>query len=228
MIVLALDTATPDTVVALLRADGDAVEAADRRAPGERPRHTTQVLTLAHEVLERAGLSWRDVDRIAVGTGPGSFTGLRVGVATARALALAADAELAGVSTLRALALPAGRGDPARTVLAVVDARRGEAFAAAFRGARQVAAPAALPPGKLAELSTENALAVGDGAVRFRAVLEGSGTEVPPDESPLHRLSAAAVAQLGAAAAPAAPEAIVPEYLRLPDAELARRARRPT
>ena len=224
MIVLALDTATPDTAVALIATGIESLEAADRRQPGERPRHPEQALALAHGLLAEAGLGWPDVDRIAVGTGPGSFTGLRVGIATARALALAANAELTGVSSLRALAEPATAANASRPVLAVLDARRGEAFAASYPNDPT---PSVLQPDALPAKAPENALAVGDGAVRFRAILEAAGAEVPGDDSPLHRISALATARLGAVAAPAAPDTVVPEYLRLPDAELARAARRP-
>ncbi|MGH2917098.1 MAG: tRNA (adenosine(37)-N6)-threonylcarbamoyltransferase complex dimerization subunit type 1 TsaB, partial [Solirubrobacteraceae bacterium] len=111
MIVLGLDTATPATAVALLdtAAPADAAVAESRHdpGPGERPGHTAQLLALAQGQLADAGLRFADVDRIAVGLGPGGFTGLRIGVATARALAQAAGAEIVGVSSLRALAAAA-------------------------------------------------------------------------------------------------------------------------
>ncbi len=220
-VVLALDTATPATAVAVLAPSGER-EARHDPAPGERPGHTARLLPLAAEVLAAAGLAFADVDRIVVGTGPGTFTGLRIGVATARALAQATGAELAGVSTLRALA--AGAGQP--EVLAVLDARRGEAFAAHYAGGEERAAPAALRPDALAALARGWAgalVAVGDGAVAFRAVLEPAGAAIPADGSPLHRVSALALARLGAVVPPARPEDVVPEYLRLPDAEIALR-----
>ena len=98
-------------------------------APGERPGHAAQLLPLAGALLDRAGLRFGDLDRIGVGVGPGTFTGLRIGVATARALAQGSGAEVAAVSTLAALAEASGHDGP---VLAVLDARRGEAFAAAY------------------------------------------------------------------------------------------------
>ncbi|HEY3019682.1 MAG TPA: tRNA (adenosine(37)-N6)-threonylcarbamoyltransferase complex dimerization subunit type 1 TsaB, partial [Solirubrobacteraceae bacterium] len=99
------------------------LEARDDPEPGERPRHTAQLLALARALLDRAGLAFADLDLIAVGTGPGSFTGLRIGVATARALAQATGAPVAGVSTLRALATLADDPGPETLVLPVVDAR---------------------------------------------------------------------------------------------------------
>ena len=157
------------------------------------------------------------VTRIAVGVGPGTFTGLRIGIATARALAQARGAELAAVSTLQALAEAAGHDGP---VLAVLDARRGEAFAAAWRGTERLLAPVAVRPDALAALVTDSAqpwLAVGDGAIRFRAELSGAA-DVPDDGDARHRVSGLAVCRLGAAAAPVDHDALVPDYVRAPDA----------
>jgi tRNA threonylcarbamoyladenosine biosynthesis protein TsaB len=224
MRLLAFDTATPATAVALV-ADGRRAEARHEPAPGERPGHAGQLLALAARLLDGVGLRFADLDRIAVGTGPGTFTGLRIGVATARALAQATGALLVGVSTLRALAQgAAGEGAPA--VLAVLDARRGEAFVGAWGAGEQLVPPAAVTPAVLATIARPGWLAVGDGAVRFRAVLEPSGATVPADGSPLHRVSALSVADLAAGAPPTGRD-VVPEYLRLPDAEIALRERRP-
>ncbi len=221
MIVLGLDTATPRTAVALLRPGAEPVEAAHDPAPGERPGPAAELHPLAHAVLERAGARLADVDRIAVGTGPGTFTGLRIGVATARALAQGTGAELVGVGTLAALAEPVG----APAVLAVLDARRGEAFVAAYaRDGAELLAPRTALPEDLAEIATQAGAdgwpAVGDGAVRFRSALERGPVTVPPDQSPSHRVSAAAVCRLAARRATgAARDAVVPHYLRPPDAQ---------
>jgi tRNA threonylcarbamoyladenosine biosynthesis protein TsaB len=137
--VLAFDTATRSTTVALVDSDAGAVtEARDDPPAGQRPRHTTHLMPLIADVLEQAGCGWEEVDRIAVGVGPGTFTGLRIGVATARALARTRGIDLVGVSTLRSLAL--GAADEATAhrcdaILAVLDARRGEVFAAAWAAA---------------------------------------------------------------------------------------------
>ena len=224
--VLGFDTATPDTVVALLAGDAPPRELRHTPAPGERPGHASRLLPLAGELLDGAGLRFADIDRIGVGVGPGTFTGLRIGVATARALAQAAGADLAAVSTLQALAAAAEHDGP---VLAVLDARRGEAFAAAWRDGERLLAPVAVPPEGLGDLvegmsdDPRSWLAVGDGAVRFRALLEPAAVTVPADGSPRHRVSAIAICRLAQASAPVARDALVPEYVRLPDAEEALR-----
>jgi tRNA threonylcarbamoyladenosine biosynthesis protein TsaB len=213
MSVLAWDTATPATAVAL----GDA-ELRHDPAPGARPGHAAELLPLVDRLIAAAEGGWGAVERIAVGTGPGSFTGLRIGVAAARALALARRVPLVGVSSLRALA-EAAEGEAA-LVLAVIDARRGEGFAAGWRAGEPVLAPAALGPDELAAAAAglPAPLAVGDGALRFRDVLERAGARVPADDASLHRLSARAVARLGAAAAPGDLAEVLPQYIRSPDA----------
>jgi tRNA threonylcarbamoyladenosine biosynthesis protein TsaB len=231
MNVLGFDTATPATAVCFLPADGDAVEARHDPAPGERPGHAAELLTLIEDVLARAGARWEEVDLLAVGTGPGTFTGLRIGIATARALAQARELPLVGIGTLRALAegalAEAASGD--RPVLAVLDARRGEAFAAAWAPGdppRELLAPAALTPQHLAERVVSlpaTALAIGDGALEFRAFLQEAGAEVPPDGSPLHRVAARHLCRLARTARPPGRDAVLPDYVRLPDAELAAR-----
>ena len=219
--VLGFDTATPSTAVAVLRADGTAAERRDDPAPGERPAHAARLLELAEEALQATGTSWDEVTRLAVGVGPGGFTGLRIGIATARALAQARVLEVVPVSSLEALAAGA-RADHDGVVLAVLDARRGEAFAAAWdaRGQRLLA-PAALSPDALHDAAAglgAGVLAAGDGAVRFREQLERAAAAVPADGSPVHRISAVHVCRLGAAGRPTGRDALVPDYVRDPDA----------
>ncbi|HEV3046429.1 MAG TPA: tRNA (adenosine(37)-N6)-threonylcarbamoyltransferase complex dimerization subunit type 1 TsaB [Solirubrobacteraceae bacterium] len=280
MIVLGLDTSTPATTVALRLTDRSVGEARDDPPAGGRPGHATRLLELADGLLADAGLGWRALDRIAVGLGPGTFTGLRVGVATARGLAQSLAVDLVGVSSPRALAYAALRasagstageppaagagaarageppaagagvgaaGEPepaAAGVIAVIDARRGEVFAAAYvageggEGPRALTPPRALAPGELGAVlaqarrergdaggdAPEGAggwLAVGDGALRYRGELERAGLRVPVERSPLHLLSAAAVCELGVRAPAQKIQAIVPDYGRRPDAELA-------
>ncbi|HEV3093766.1 MAG TPA: tRNA (adenosine(37)-N6)-threonylcarbamoyltransferase complex dimerization subunit type 1 TsaB [Solirubrobacteraceae bacterium] len=225
MIVLAIDTATPATVVGLQGADGDVLEARDDPGAGERPGHSTRLLPLAAELLSRAGLSWRQVDRVVVGVGPGTFTGLRVGVATAHGLAQSSGAELVGISSLRSLALGADSDAP---VLAAIDARRGEVFLSGYQREMELLSPRALAPAavsdalsaKAAALTGERPLAVGDGAVLYRWAFEGAGVQVPDDGSPLHRISASALCELGGRAVLGG-DPVLPDYLRRPDAAIA-------
>jgi len=237
MIVLGFDTATPSTTVGLRLDDASTLQARDDPGAGERPGHATRLLGMAAELLTRADVAWSALDRIAVGLGPGTFTGLRVGIATARGLAQSLSVELVGVSSLRALAEGAASAGGRRGVVAVIDARRGEAFAAPYdatgEGALdELCPPRALAPEDLASVVTQAEgrsggqlapwLAVGDGAIRFRGHLELAGVAVPADSSPLHLVGAQAVCDLGARApAVASYEEIVPDYRRRPDAEIA-------
>jgi tRNA threonylcarbamoyladenosine biosynthesis protein TsaB len=221
VIVLGFDTATSSTAVAVLLGDGTAVERRDDPPPGERPAHAARLLELAEAALAAAGTGWDEVERLAVGIGPGGFTGLRIGIATARALAQGRGLEVVGVGSLDALAAGA-REAHAGPVLAVLDARRGEAFVAAWDAAgARLRPPAAVRPenlpGAVASLGAD-VLAVGDGAVRFRDQLERAGARVPADESPVHRISAVPLCRLGAAGRPADRDALVPDYVRAPDA----------
>lgn len=234
--ILGFDTATRATAVALADDTGAVLEARDDPARGHRPRHVSRLLPLCGEVLERAGIGFQDLERLAVGIGPGTFTGLRIGVATARALAQAGGIPVVGVSTLRSLALNAQSDNSPpelNAVAAVLDARRGEAFAAVWRSdqlealAEPLIAPAAFTPDTLSVgLSTlRPVLAIGEGAVEFREVLESSGAIVPDDEAELHRVTAAGHCRIARQLPGADPAQITPQYLRLPDAEIARRAK---
>ena len=221
--ILGFDTATPATAVAVLPDAGEPVELRHEPAPGERPGHARELLPLAQQALNAVGATFADVARIGVGVGPGTFTGLRIGVATARALAQGTGAEVAAVSTLDALAEAAGAAE--RPVLVVLDARRGEAFAAAYLGGERVAGPVAIAPEELAAFAERAAgaaapapwLAVGDGAIRFRDRLVPAA-DVPGDDSTLHRVSALAVCRLARAVPIVDRDALLPEYVRPPDA----------
>jgi tRNA threonylcarbamoyladenosine biosynthesis protein TsaB len=194
MLILAFDTATGVATSALVR---------DGHTLAERVSVPGGVLEAVHELLRKADVEPGSLDAIVVGTGPGSFTGLRMGLAAARALAFALDLPVAGVSTLDAL----GAGAP--DALPVVDARRREVFMLVD------GAPMARPP---AELTLEpGTICVGDGAVRYRAVLEALGARVPPDDSELHVPRASLHAQLARDFGPA--EAVEPIYVRAPDAD---------
>lgn len=194
MLTLAFDTATGVATSALVR-DGSVL--------GERMSVPASLLEDVDALVRDAGAEPGDIETLVVGTGPGSFTGVRMGLAAARGLAFALDVPVAGVSTLAALAA----GSPG--AVPVIDARRREIFATVDGEARCLS-PAELPlePGTVC---------VGDGAVRYRGVLEASGAEIPPDESELHLPRARFHAQLAREFGPA--ELVEPIYLRVPDAE---------
>ncbi len=221
MIVLGFDTATQATAVGLRLADGTVLQARDDPGEHERPGHATRLLAMAARLLGQAGISWNELERIAVGVGPGRFTGLRVGIATARGLSQSLGIELVGVCSLRALARPAG--EDAEAVLAVIDARRGEVFAAAYAAGRESTPAGAVDPARLKDLTAAAAgpwLAVGDGAIRYRDHLLANEITVPDIDSGLHRIAGSAVCELAAEREAQASEAVLPDYRRRPDAEV--------
>jgi tRNA threonylcarbamoyladenosine biosynthesis protein TsaB len=216
---LGLDTSTSAASACVLRADGEAFEVTP---PPERlqapPAHASELMLAVVDAMARAGIGWRDLDAIAVGVGPGTFTGLRIGLATARALASANDLPLRRVSSLAALA--AGIEAPLR--LPLIDARRGELFGALYEEGDQLWAPFAVRPEELLERLREGGftpLAAGDGSVRFRGMLEEAGIPVPADDSQAHVVRALHICRLGAGAPDEPPEAVLPDYLRDPDAK---------
>jgi len=192
MLVLAFDTAT-DVATSALVGDG--------RILGERTSVARTLLEDLDGLLRDAGAEPRDVDALVVGTGPGSFTSTRIGLAVARGLALALDVPVAGVSTLDALG--AARED----VYPIVDARRREVF---------VAGPRVVAPDDL-ELDA-GTLCIGGGAVRYRAAFERKGALIPPDGDALHVPHARLHASLAQEFGPA--EAVLPIYVRAPDAKV--------
>jgi tRNA threonylcarbamoyladenosine biosynthesis protein TsaB len=220
---LGLDTSTAASAAAVLRADGEAFEAGS--PPSGARAHAQELLPAATAAMERAGLDWPQLDAIAVGIGPGGFTGLRIGIATARALATAAGCELRPVSSLRALAAGIAKGsDPIRSCLPLIDARRGQVFGALYEGPElhEVWAPFAAAPDAVAERVREaglTPLAAGDGSIPFRGMLETAGIQVLPDASSAHSVSALQVCRLGSKAPAAPPDAVLPDYLRPPDAK---------
>jgi tRNA threonylcarbamoyladenosine biosynthesis protein TsaB len=214
------DTSTAATSACVLRADGEVFEHVP--APArllEPPGHSRELLPALTRLMESAGVGWGDVDAVAVGVGPGTFTGLRIGVATARALATAANLPVHPVSSLAALA--AGIGDEA-LALPLIDARRGELFGALFEAGELAVEPFVVRPEQVAERAGRDlsgAVAAGDGSLRFRQILEAAGVRVPPDGSELHVVRALHVCRLAAKVPAQRPEAVLPTYIRDPDAE---------
>ena len=194
MLTLAFDTATAVATSALV--DGDEVL-------GERVSRAQRLLEDVDALLRQAGAHPSDLDRLAVGLGPGSFTGVRIGLAVARGLALSLELPGSGVSTLAALAAGAPGARP------VIDAKRREVFTIVGDEPR-VLAPQELP-------LDEGTVCVGDGAKRYRALLEGRGADVPPDDDERHLPRARFL--VGLAGAPGSVEELEPLYLRVPDAD---------
>lgn len=223
MNVLGLDTSTPASAAAVLRADGQAF--ARDPAPAEvagRPTHSAQLLPRAAAALEDAGLSWGDIDVVAVGVGPGPFTGLRIGVATARALAGAHCLALRPVSSLAALAA----GIDAPLALPLIDAGRGEVFAALYEGATELWPAFAASPEAVAERVHQRGqapdgalLAAGNGSIRWMDALQAGGVPVVPADQQAQAPSAVAVCRLALAAPDIPAEAVLPHYLREPDVQ---------
>ena len=194
MLTLAFDTATAVATSALV--DDDEVL-------GERVSRAQTLLEDVDALLRQAGAHPSDLDRVVVGLGPGSFTGVRIGLAVARGLALSLDLPGAGVSTLAALA--AGAPD----ALPVIDAKRREVFTL-LDGEPRTLTPGELPLG-------EGSLCIGDGATRYRQLLEERGAVVPPDHDDRHlpraRFHSALAGETGSV------DELEPLYLRVPDAD---------
>jgi tRNA threonylcarbamoyladenosine biosynthesis protein TsaB len=217
---LGIDTSTAASAACVLRADGASFEvepSPERLRDG--PAHARELMPAVAEAMERAGLDYGDLEAIAVGVGPGTFTGLRIGIATARALASASDLRLRPVSSLAALA----EGIDGELRLPLIDARRGELFAALHRaGGERLWPPFVAAPERLAERVREAGIGVraaGDGSIRFRGVLEAAGIGVDADESRSHVVRALHVCRLASAVPGEPPAAVLPEYLRTPDAQ---------
>ncbi len=191
-------------------------------SPQGRPLHATRLLEEVERAAAAAG-GWEAVDLIAVGLGPGTFTGLRVGISTARGLAVGLGLPVRGVCTLDALA--AGiQESHSGVALAVLDGWRGEVFAALYEAdGSRTWEPAVYKPEELAErvavLPAPPAVA-GSGAVRFRQELAQGGVRIADDSDPTHRVAARHVCALAAASAGGEDrDGLAPIYLRPPDAE---------
>jgi tRNA threonylcarbamoyladenosine biosynthesis protein TsaB len=247
MTLVGFDTSLAVASACVLRDDGAVFStpppnATRLRAPAA---HSQELLPELQRLVDESGTAWEDVASIAVGVGPGTFTGLRIGVATARGLAQALGVPLKAVSSLDALAEGVARarelaGHP---VLAVIDARRGQVFAALYRlkgdpgspdaaadsALEQIWEPAVWDPESLIDRAAELGPApvcAGDWALESRSALEGAGVVVPSADSGLHAVNALHVCRLGIRLEAVPPSDVDPVYLRLPDAEISKRLAR--
>ena len=211
MLILVLDASTPVVAVALAK-DGEVRAEISISARGA----SEVLLPAADAALSLAGEDLAAMERLVVGVGPGTFTGIRVAAATARALSLGTGAALSRNSTLAALAAPAL--SCYKDVLAVLDAKRGQVFAQRFSRVGPTTDISCVRPEDLP--ARDAPLVVGDGAVRYRDALAALGP-IPPDGSPLHRVTATGHV-LSADLTPVSPEELVPTYVREPDAEVRR------
>jgi tRNA threonylcarbamoyladenosine biosynthesis protein TsaB len=220
--VIGFDAATDDTVVAAV-ADGEtAFDLRTGPGPDGRPAHSRALMRGIGDAADSVG-GWQAVDRIAVGLGPGTFTGLRIAVATASGLSMSTGTPVIGVPTLDALVRSIA-GASGSTV-ALLDAKRGELFISARdAGGRQLLPPAAVSPAQAIEAigSLPGPVRVGGpGAVRFRDLFAGAGIRIEDPESEQGRLNGAAICEIGTAAADPDPnEPLEPIYIREPDAKL--------
>jgi tRNA threonylcarbamoyladenosine biosynthesis protein TsaB len=219
--VVGFDTATLDTAVCAVRGGELLHEATLGLASDGSPRHSTALLAEVERAAAASG-GWAQVGRIAVGRGPGSFVGIRIGLATARGLAASTGVPADGACTLDAL----GRAMSERaegTSLAVLDARRGEVFAALYspRGERLWEPLVAAPDALVARLSNLSAppRAAGSGAIRFRQELADRDVDIPDDADPVHRVSARHICALAGTGGYGDGDSLDPIYLRPPDAQ---------
>ena len=201
--------------------DGELLYEGIRPAPESgRPLHASALLDEVEQAAAAAG-GWKAVGVLGVGTGPGSFTGIRIGIATARALAAALPLRARGIGTLDALAAGAVATAGDRELAAVLDGRRGEVFTSLYAGdGERLEGPAVERPEELAERLAkrpEPVLAVGSGALRFRSELAERGVEVPAAGDGVHRVAAHALCSLATTGRGSAD--LSPQYLRAPDAE---------
>ena len=220
---LTIQTATPAGSVALTVGDRLVGELfLDTRRP-----HGTWLLAACRQLLEAAGMKPGELDAFGVTIGPGSFTGLRVGLATVKGLALSTGRPIAGVSTLQTLALQAPCA--AYPVCALLDARKGEVYAATYRWVgglpQRIGPEQVLPPERLLAGVTGPTLFVGDGAMAYRTLIVRELAErahfLPGAFAPPRAAHAALLAARIVSAGEAVPATVInPVYIRPSEAEL--------
>ncbi len=231
-LILAIETATPCGSVSLSRGRGDGFQLIAEAVAQPGISHSRRLLGSIKWVMAAAALSWQEIDAVAVSLGPGSFTGLRIGLAAAKAVCMAEDLPLVGVGTLEALALGAGTGKG--LVCALLDARKQEVYGCLFRigadglpaetGEPRVCSPAALLAG-----INEPVLLTGPGARVYREELAASQwVRFQPDF--LGGPRASRVGLIGAERFSRGetldPVTAAPLYVRAPEAEINLRRKR--
>ena len=222
MRVIGFDAATDDTVVAAVSDGAVTFESAVGLGADGRPEHSRALLAGIGQAVESLG-GWDRTDRIAVGLGPGTFTGLRIAVSTASGLAMSTGTPATGVSTLEAMAV--SMADGRATAVPVLDAKRGEVFIAAWAAdGKRLLPTAAVTPGEAAGMidSIEGPARVGGpGAIRFRDLFADAGIRVEDPESGQGRLNGVSICEIGAAVQDPDPDQpLDPIYIREPDAKL--------
>lgn len=222
MKLLAIDTSTNSCSVALL--DGERVLAETVFTVGK--THSTHLLPMVHQILDRCGCGIEDINAIGVARGPGTFTGLRIGISTVKGLCVATNAPVIGVGSLEALAFPlAGLACP---VIAMIDARRSEVYWAQFQtdgdGVKRVSPISVSAPEKVAIMIPNGALLVGSGALLYRSVFEARCSQVRFADPPQHIIRGSSVGLLAVARLERRDvdgvDTLTPEYIRKSDAQI--------
>ena len=181
--------------------------------------HAEALIPLIARMLDRAGFTFSEIDRIAVTTGPGSFTGLRVGISAARGIALAAGKPAVGLSTLAAFAAPLIAADDTLPVVAAIDARHDHVYLQVFGpGGRTLVAPRIVPLREATRVSATGAPRLIGTAAKMLAAAWPAGERAPTSVEQRQAPDIDWVARLGAAAVEAASPP-KPFYLRAPDAQ---------
>lgn len=218
MNLLAIDTSTASCSVAMFK--GDHLVGEDVFTEGK--THSSHLLPMVHRILLEGGSDISRMDGIAITRGPGTFTGLRIGLSTAKGLATAIQVPVVGVSSLAALAFPFRQLD--RPVVAMIDARRGEIYHAGYRCGNPVAPTSVGAPETVAAVLPEDAILVGSGATLYRHVFESRCPCVRFADPCQHMIRAASVGMLAMKRFNEqdmdAIEALIPDYIRKSDAQI--------
>ena len=232
--IIGFDTATEETVVGAMVEGESTFEFRSGPAEGDRPAHSSELLPAVEQAVDSVG-GWDNVGRVVTGVGPGTYTGLRVAIATAKGIALARTAEVAGIPTLEAMARSiflarSGEEDGPSIAVPALDARRGELFFAAYdRGGRELLPASVGSPEALAEAVSQLGgplLLAGPGALRFRSELMAQGLGLAGVDDPANHLLGLAICELGDQEDRNGQGPLEPIYLRAPDAERWNRERR--